>query len=66
MPFLMAFFIKGAFLEPIDEILEKLNDYQRQAVLDESRQAPRSRAVEFTMLEARLRLERFIRARASR
>jgi hypothetical protein len=34
-----------------------------QTVLDESRQATRTRAVEFTMLEARLRLERFIRAR---
>ena len=37
-----------------------------QAVLDESRQAAQDRAVESMMLEARLRLERFIRARSSR
>lgn len=37
-----------------------------QAVLDESRQAAHARAAEMTMLEARLRLERFIRARVSR
>jgi hypothetical protein len=37
-----------------------------RSVLDESRQAAQDRAVEFTMLEARHRLERFIRARASR
>src|SRR5664279_3394965 len=37
-----------------------------QAVLDESRQAVQARAAEMTMLEARLRLERFIRARVSR
>lgn len=37
-----------------------------RAVLDESRQAAQARAVEFTMLEARVRLERFIRARACR
>jgi hypothetical protein len=37
-----------------------------RAVLDESRQAVQDRAVELTMLEARLRLERFIRARSSR
>ena len=37
-----------------------------QTVLDESRQAAQNRAVEFTMLEARKRLERFIRARSPR
>lgn len=37
-----------------------------RSVLDESRQPAQQRAVEFTMLEARQRLERFIRARASR
>jgi len=37
-----------------------------QAVLDESRQAAHARAAEMTMLAARLRLERFIRARVSR
>jgi hypothetical protein len=37
-----------------------------QAVLDESRQAIQTRAAEMTMLEARVRLERFIRARVSR
>jgi hypothetical protein len=37
-----------------------------RAILDESRQAALDRAVELTMIEARKRLERFIRARASR
>jgi hypothetical protein len=37
-----------------------------RAVLDESRQAARGRTVELINLEARLRLERFIRARACR
>ena len=37
-----------------------------RSVLDESRQSAQQRAVEVTMLEARQRLERFIRARASR
>lgn len=37
-----------------------------RAVLDESRQAVQDRAAESTMLEARQRLERFIRARSSR
>ena len=37
-----------------------------RSVLDESRQPAQQRAVEFTMLEARQRLERFIRARAAR
>jgi hypothetical protein len=37
-----------------------------RAVLDESRQTAQDRAVEIMMLEARQRLERFIRARASR
>ncbi len=37
-----------------------------RTVLDEGRQTARTRAVEFTMLEARLRLERFVRAHASR
>jgi hypothetical protein len=37
-----------------------------RSVLDESRQPARQPAVEFTMLEARQRLERFIRARVSR
>ena len=37
-----------------------------RSVLDESRPAAHDRAVESTMLEARKRLERFIRARASR
>jgi hypothetical protein len=37
-----------------------------RAILDESRQAAHDRAVELTMIEARKRLERFIRARASR
>jgi hypothetical protein len=37
-----------------------------RAVLDESRQTAQDRAVEIIMLEARQRLERFIRARASR
>jgi hypothetical protein len=37
-----------------------------RSVLDESRQAAQDRAVELTMVEARKRLERFIRARASR
>jgi hypothetical protein len=36
-----------------------------RAVLDESRQATHDRGVEPSMLEARRRLERFIRARAS-
>ena len=43
--------------ELVDEIV--------RAVLDEGRQAAQDRAVEFTMLEARQRLERFIRARSS-
>jgi hypothetical protein len=42
--------------ELIDEIV--------RAVLDESRQAARDWAAEFMMLEARQRLERFIRARS--
>ena len=37
-----------------------------RAVLDESRQAAEDRAAEFTMREARQRVERFIRARSSR
>lgn len=37
-----------------------------RSVLDESRQSAQQRAVEFTMAEARQRLDRFIRARASR
>ena len=37
-----------------------------RAVLDESRLAAQGPAVELTMLEARQRLERFVRARASR
>jgi hypothetical protein len=37
-----------------------------RAVLDESRHAAQDRALELTMLEARTRLERFIRARSSR
>jgi hypothetical protein len=37
-----------------------------RAVLDETRQAPEVRSVESTMLEARQRLGRFIRARSSR
>jgi len=37
-----------------------------RAVLDESRQTAPDHAVEFTMLEARQRAERFIRARSSR
>ena len=37
-----------------------------RSVLDESRQPAQRQAVEFTMLEARQRLERFIRARGSR
>jgi hypothetical protein len=37
-----------------------------RAVLDEGRQDAQDRAVESTMLEARQRLERFIRARSSR
>ena len=37
-----------------------------RTVLDEGRQSVRTRAVEFIMPEARLRLERFVRARASR
>jgi hypothetical protein len=37
-----------------------------RSVLDESRQTAPDRAVEITMLEARQRLERFVRARASR
>lgn len=36
-----------------------------QAVLYENRQATRDRDAEFPMLEARLRLERFIRARSA-
>jgi len=36
-----------------------------RAVLDETRRATKDRVVEFTMHEARLRLERFIRARAA-
>ena len=36
-----------------------------RAVLDETRRATKDRMVEFTMYEARLRLERFIRARAA-
>lgn len=36
-----------------------------RAVLDETRRATKDRVVEFTMYEARLRLERFIRARAA-
>lgn len=36
-----------------------------RAVLDENRLAARDRSAEFPMLEARLRLERFIRARAA-
>jgi hypothetical protein len=37
-----------------------------RAVLDETRQAPEVRSVESTMLEARQRLGRFIRAGSSR
>jgi hypothetical protein len=37
-----------------------------RSVLDEGRQVAQVRADEITMLEARQRLERFIRARASR
>ena len=37
-----------------------------RSVLDEGQQAAQVRAEEITMLEARERLERFIRARASR
>jgi hypothetical protein len=37
-----------------------------RSVLDERRQPAQQRAVELTMLEARQRLERFVRARASR
>jgi len=37
-----------------------------RTVLDESRLTAQDRAAEFTMLEARQRLERFIRARPSR
>lgn len=37
-----------------------------RSVLDESRDSTEEHAAEFTMLEARLRLERFIRARGSR
>lgn len=37
-----------------------------RSVLDESRQAAPNRALEITMFEARQRLERFVRARASR
>jgi hypothetical protein len=37
-----------------------------RSVFDESRQYAPDRGVEMTMLEARQRLERFIRARASR
>lgn len=37
-----------------------------RSVLDESRDCAQQRAAEFNMLEARQRLERFIRARASR
>ena len=37
-----------------------------RAVLDESRLAARDPAIELTMLEARQRLERFVRGRASR
>jgi hypothetical protein len=37
-----------------------------RSVLDESTQPAQQPAVEFTMLEARQRLERFIRARVSR
>jgi hypothetical protein len=37
-----------------------------RAVLDESRQSAQQHAVELTMIEARKRLDRFIRARASR
>ena len=37
-----------------------------RAVLDEGRQDTQDRAVESTMLEARQRLQRFIRARSSR
>jgi hypothetical protein len=37
-----------------------------RAVLDETRQVPEVRSVESTMLEARQRLGRFIRARSSR
>ena len=37
-----------------------------RSVLDESRQPAQPQAIEFTMLEARQRLERFIRARGSR
>jgi hypothetical protein len=37
-----------------------------RAVLDEGQQGAQDRAVDSTMLEARQRLERFIRARSSR
>lgn len=37
-----------------------------RSVLDESRDCAQLRAAELTMMEARQRLERFIRARASR
>lgn len=37
-----------------------------RSVLDEGRHGAPDRAVELTMLEARVRLERFVRARASR
>jgi len=47
---------EGVPRELIDEIV--------RAVLDESRQAARDWAAEFMMLEARQRLERFIRARS--
>jgi phage-related baseplate assembly protein len=44
---------------------QELIDEVVRAVLDESRRAAQDRGAEFTMLEARQRLERFIRARSS-